>query len=173
MSVRKIFFRGRSRTSLPLMQLALPGVLAWVMLTPSTQGQTPRAAADPWSASQLVEPADFARELAAAKPDSRPTIVYVGFRTLFEGGHVPSATFHGIASTEAGLASLKAWAASLPRTTDVVIYCGCCPFDHCPNIRPAFVLFRDLGFTHLRVLVLRTSFAADWAGKNYPMEKGL
>jgi thiosulfate/3-mercaptopyruvate sulfurtransferase len=154
------------------MQLALPGVLAWVMLTPSTQGQTPRAAADPWSASQLVEPADFARELAAAKPDSRLRIVYVGFRTLFEGGHVPSATFHGTASTEAGLASLKAWAASLPRSTDVVIYCGCCPFDRCPNIRPAFVLFRDLGFTHLRVLALRTSFAADWAGKNYPMEKG-
>ncbi len=157
-----------------LMKMALVSAMAFAVTAPSTLGQAPpRPAADPWSASQLVEPADFARELAAAKPDSLPTIVYVGFRTLFEGGHVPGATFHGTASTEAGLASLKAWAGSLPRTTDVVIYCGCCPFDHCPNVRPAFVLFRDLGFTHLRVLALRTSFAADWAGKNYPMEKGL
>jgi len=139
----------------------------------AVQAQAPqRPAADPWSSAQLLDPADFARELSSAKPDSRPTIVYVGFRTLFEGGHVSGATFHGTASTEAGLASLKAWAASLPRSANVVIYCGCCPFNRCPNIRPAFVLFRDLGFTHLRVLALPTSFAADWAEKNYPIEKG-
>jgi hypothetical protein len=30
-----------------------------------------------------------------------------------------------------------------------------------------------MGFTHLRVLELRTSFAADWADKNYAIEKGL
>jgi hypothetical protein len=29
-----------------------------------------------------------------------------------------------------------------------------------------------MGFTNLRVLELHTSFAADWAGKNYAIEKG-
>jgi hypothetical protein len=29
-----------------------------------------------------------------------------------------------------------------------------------------------MGFTHLRVLELPTSLAVDWAGKNYPIEKG-
>ena len=124
-------------------------------------------------ASQLVQPADLVRELAFASPDSRPTIVYVGFRTLFAGGHSPGATFHGSASTEQGLADIKKWAASLPRTTNLVIYCGCCPFERCPNIRPAFALFRHMEFTHLRVLELPTSFAADWADKNYAIEKGL
>jgi hypothetical protein len=174
MHVSKGLFPKEFRAPLQLMKLAFAAVAAFAALAPSMRGQAPqRAAADPWSAAQLVEPADFANELSSKKPDSRPTVVYVGFRTLFEGGHLPGATFHGTASTEAGLAGLKTWATSLSRTTDVVIYCGCCPFDRCPNIRPAFALFRDLGFTHVRVLALRTSFAADWAEKNYPVEKGL
>src|SRR5579859_3063637 len=123
--------------------------------------------------SLLVQPADLARELALPNPSSRPTIVYAGFRTLFAGGHIPGATFHGSASTTQGLADIRRWAASLPRSTNLVIYCGCCPFERCPNIRPAFALFRDMGFTRLRVLELSTSFAADWADKNYPVEKGL
>jgi len=120
-----------------------------------------------------VQSSELVRELASASADSRPTIVYVGFRTLFVGGHIPGATFHGSASTEQGPADIKKWAASLPRTANLVIYCGCCPFERCPNIHPAFALFREMGFTHLRVLELRTSLAADWADKNYAIEKGL
>jgi thiosulfate/3-mercaptopyruvate sulfurtransferase len=132
----------------------------------------PAAGSDPWTAAQLVQPADLAKELSN-KSDAAPTVLYVGFRTLFEGGHIPGASFHGTASTEAGLADLKKWAASLSRTTNLVIYCGCCPFDRCPNIRPAFAALRDMGFTHLRLLVLPKNFAADWVEKGYPMEKGL
>jgi thiosulfate/3-mercaptopyruvate sulfurtransferase len=130
------------------------------------------AGSDPWTAAQVVQPADLVKELSA-KNDATPTVLYVGFRTLFEGGHIPGASFHGTASTEAGLADLKKWAASLPRTTNLVIYCGCCPFDRCPNIRPAFTALRDMGFTHLRLLVLPKNFATDWVDKGYPMEKGL
>jgi hypothetical protein len=36
---------------------------------------------------------------------------------------------HGTASTEQHLAELKKWAETLPRTTNLVIYCGCCTFD--------------------------------------------
>jgi 3-mercaptopyruvate sulfurtransferase SseA len=131
-----------------------------------------RASSETLPAAQLVQPTDFAEELASADADSRPTVVYVGFRTLYAGGHIPGATFHGSASTEQGLAELKKWASTLPHTANIVIYCGCCPFERCPNIRPAFFLFRDLGFTRVRVLHLPTSFAADWAEKNFPLEKG-
>lgn len=143
-------------------------------LSPSVQTQTSqRADPETLPASQLVQPSDLARELASPSTDSRLTAVYVGFRALFAGGHIPDATYHGSASTPQGLAEIKKWAASLSRTTNLVIYCGCCPFERCPNIRPAFVLFRDLGFTHVRVLQLPTSFAADWVDKGYPVEKGL
>lgn len=128
-------------------------------------------AADPWIASQTLQAAQLASELAD-KSKEQPTVVYVGFRTLFAGGHIPGASFHGTATTEEGLAELKKWAATLPRSTNLVIYCGCCPFEKCPNIRPAFTALHDMGFTRLRVLVLPTSFAKDWVEKNYPYEKG-
>jgi thiosulfate/3-mercaptopyruvate sulfurtransferase len=128
---------------------------------------------DPWASSQVLQATDFVRELAVAKGASSPTIVYVGFRTLFEGGHIPDASFRGTASKEEGLADLKKSLATLPRSVNLVIYCGCCPFDRCPNIRPAYKALHELGFTHIRVLVLPTSFAADWVEKGYPMQKGL
>ena len=151
---------------------ALVALIVAGIQSPSSQSQTTPANSETFSAAQLVQPADLVRELASTNADARPTIVYVGFRTLFAGGHIPGATFHGTASTAQGLAEIKHWAASLPRTTNLVLYCGCCPFERCPNIRPAFALFRELGFTRLRVLSLQTSFAADWADKNYPVEKG-
>jgi thiosulfate/3-mercaptopyruvate sulfurtransferase len=150
---------------------ALP--LASVLQPAQSGTATQEKAADPWSSSQVLQAADFVHELAGAKGADSPTIVYVGFRTLFEGGHVPEASFHGTASKEEGLAELKKWLATLPRSANLVIYCGCCPFDRCPNIRPAYKTLHEMGFTRVRVLVLPTSFAADWVEKGYPVQKGL
>jgi len=139
----------------------------------SFHSQVGRADADPWTAADVIDPAQLARELAQPTGGARPTILYVGFRTLFEGGHIAGASFRGTASTAQGLADLKTWAATLPRGANLVIYCGCCPFDRCPNIRPAFVALHGMGFAHLRVLMLPKNFAADWVDKGYPVEKGL
>jgi thiosulfate/3-mercaptopyruvate sulfurtransferase len=127
---------------------------------------------NPWTAAESVEPARLAAELASASSGSKPTILYIGFRPLFEGAHITGATFHGAASTAQGLVDLKKWASTLPRATHLVIYCGCCPFGYCPNIRPAFVALHAMGFTHLRVLVMPNNFASDWVEKGYPVEKG-
>jgi hypothetical protein len=45
-----------------------------------------------------------------------------------------------------------------------------CPLGHCRNIRPAFIAMRDMGFTHLCVLILLNDFNTDWIEKNYPVE---
>jgi rhodanese-related sulfurtransferase len=127
---------------------------------------------DPWPSSQLLQPAVLAKQLVD-KHSSLPTVVFVGFRSLYVGGHVPGAAFHGTASTEQGLSELKAWAATLPHDADLVIYCGCCPFDHCPNLRPAYKALSDMGFKRVRVLLLPNNFATDWADKGYPMQKGM
>jgi thiosulfate/3-mercaptopyruvate sulfurtransferase len=127
---------------------------------------------DPLPNSHILRPADLAKELTD-KSLPLPTVVYVGFRSLYVGGHIPQASFHGTAFTKPGLAELKAWAATLPRSTDLVIYCGCCPFDKCPNIHPAYTALSSLGFKKLRVLVLPTNFATDWVDKGYPMQKGI
>jgi hypothetical protein len=129
-----------------------------------------RAATDPWNSSQTVQPADLLKELGDSK--SAPTIVFVGFNRLYTSGHIKGAQNHGMAGNEAGLQELRAWASSLPRSTKLVIYCGCCPMGTCPNVRPAFAALHELGFTKLRVLLLPTDFAVDWAGKGYPYDKG-
>ena len=148
--------------------LAASATLVWVS---PTAGEEKRSA-DPWTAERTVQPAEVAGEIGN-KEATPPTIIYVGFHTLFAGGHIPGATFHGSASTEQGLSDLKKWADTLPRTTNLVIYCGCCPFEKCPNIRPAFTALDKMGFKKLRVLVLLTNFATDWADKGYPIQKGI
>ena len=137
---------------------------------PATHGQENKAA-DPWPSSEVMQPAQLAKMLTD-KYVSLPSVVFVGFRSLYAGGHVPNAPFHGTASTEQGLRELKEWAASLPRSAELVIYCGCCPMDKCPNLRPAYIALIGMGFKKVRVLVLPTSFAVDWADKGYPIQKG-
>jgi thiosulfate/3-mercaptopyruvate sulfurtransferase len=137
------------------------------MLTASALAQAP---ADPWTASQTVQPAELNKELS--NPKTAPVVLFVGFQRLYAAGHIKGAQYHGTPNKPDGLAELKAWAASLPRTTNLVIYCGCCPMEHCPNIRPAFTALRELGFSKLRVLILPTSFEADWANQGLPYDKG-
>jgi thiosulfate/3-mercaptopyruvate sulfurtransferase len=127
--------------------------------------------ADPWTAAQTVQPADFAKELSSATGENKPTVVCVGFRPLYQGAHIPGASFHGAASTAQGLEDLKTWAKDLPRSANIVLYCGCCPLGHCPNIRPAFAALRDMGFTRPRVLILPNDFNTDWIEKGYPVER--
>jgi len=52
-----------------------------------------------------------------------------------------------------------------------VIYCGCCPFEHCPNVRPAFQLLNEMKFTNQKLLNLSTNLKTDWIDKGYPVAK--
>ena len=132
----------------------------------------PRPPSDPWTPGQIVQPADLVKELSGTPQSSRPIVVCIGFHTLYQGAHVPGAVYHGAAASEQGLDDLKNWAKNLPPSSNIVVYCGCCPLDHCPNLRPGFTALRDMGFHHLRVLNLPNSFATDWVEKGYPVEKG-
>jgi thiosulfate/3-mercaptopyruvate sulfurtransferase len=125
--------------------------------------------AEPWTAAQTVLPADFAKEPAGAKQAA--TVLFVGFPRLYTAGHIKGAQYHGAANKPEGLREIKKWAETLPRSTNLVIYCGCCPMEKCPNIRPAFAALREMGFTNLRVLTLPTSFAVDWVGKELPYDR--
>jgi hypothetical protein len=59
----------------------------------------------------------------------------------------------------------------IPRSSNVVAYCGCRPLEHCPNIRPAFETLQSMEFQHLRVLVLPNRLAKDWVSRSYSIEK--
>jgi len=127
---------------------------------------------DPWTSAQTVQPAALAKELADPKQSNRPTVVCVAPHVLYMGGHIPGASFHGPGMNPQGIDDLKAWAQKLPRSANIVVYCGCCPLDRCPNLRPGFSALRAMGFTHLRALLLPTNFYTDWVKPGYPVEKG-
>ncbi len=134
-------------------------------------GATASLAAEPWSASQVIQPATLAKEIRGANGKNLK-ILQVGFRTLYEQGHVPGALYCGPASHAAGRARLKACVAKIPKTADIVLYCGCCPWQECPNIRPAFQELRSMGYTHVSVMEIRQNFGRDWRAKGYPIHSG-
>jgi thiosulfate/3-mercaptopyruvate sulfurtransferase len=168
---QRMLRRGRTR-SRPAIGLAAVVATALFCVSAAWAAAAKQSAtpAPPWTAANTVQPADLVHELAATGTD-RPVVVCTAGSTFFRSGHVPGASLHGPASTAAGLNDLKTWAQSLPRSTNLVIYCGCCPIDKCPNLRPAFEALRPMGFRRLRVLILPNNFGADWAEKGHPVEK--
>jgi 3-mercaptopyruvate sulfurtransferase SseA len=130
---------------------------------------TTQDGSEPWKETQLIEPAALASRLADAR-SAKPTILYVGPKLLYRA-HIPGALLAGPAGQGSGLDLLKQAAGKLPHDREVVIYCGCCPWKQCPNIRPAFRVLGEMGFKQVKVLTLPTSFLKDWMEKDYPVEK--
>jgi rhodanese-related sulfurtransferase len=121
--------------------------------------------------ADLIQPAAFAAILRG-EAARKPVILQVGFRTLYEQAHIPAAEYAGPAGDGQGLKRLRGWAAKLPKDADIVVYCGCCPWDNCPNVADAYFALHDLGFTHVRVLYIPNNFGDDWAERGYPVIKG-
>jgi 3-mercaptopyruvate sulfurtransferase SseA len=150
----------------------MAGILFFLLRTAWREANNSNNSAEPWTSGQMVQAGDLAKELSDSKNTERPIVVCVGFRTLYRSAHIPGAVFHGAASSTQGLQDLKKWAEGVPRTDTVVLYCGCCPFSRCPNVRPAFDALRLMGFTHLKILSIPTDFEADWITKGYPTVTG-
>jgi thiosulfate/3-mercaptopyruvate sulfurtransferase len=128
-----------------------------------------QGATDPWPKSALVEPATLAKTLESHQ-QKPPVIIAVAFKVLYDSRHLPHAIYAGPGSSPEGIAALKKAVANLPKNTDIVLYCGCCPMDRCPNIRPAYKTLAELGFTRVRVLHVPTNMHTDWFQKDYPSE---
>ena len=156
---------------IPFKKLQFAFFCAMLTMSAATLNFALAARADPWTAEQTVQPAQLVAELQQEK-DPHVQVIFVGPRTLYSGGHIPGAVFHGPGSSEQGIADLKKYAATLAKNSDVVLYCGCCPLEKCPNLRPSFTALKDTGFARLRVLILPTSFNTDWVEKGYPVQKG-
>ena len=66
----------------------------------------------------------------------------------------------------------KVAAGKLPRDREIILYCGCCPWGNCPNVKPAVELLKQMGFTHVKAMFVESNFAKDWIDKGYPVELG-
>lgn len=120
---------------------------------------------EPWSEQQLISAADLAKRIN--DPKSQPIVIY----NIGPAGAIKGSIEIGAAQEAENLASLRQHLAQLPHHSDVVIYCGCCPFGNCPNIRPAFKLLNEMKFENGRLLNLPRNLRVNWISKGYPMDK--
>jgi hypothetical protein len=121
--------------------------------------------------TRLIKPEDLVKLLQSSGKD-KPLMIQVGSHVLFSQAHIPGSEYIGPASSEAGLKRLRKRIESLPRTKFIVLYCGCCPWSHCPNVKPADDALRTLGFTNVKVLYIADNFGANWVDRGYPVAKG-
>jgi hypothetical protein len=152
--------------------VALVAGAALITASAACAGETTGSASSGWPwGTDSVTPADFAQELASTSGADKPVVVCTAPPFLYRVAHIPGAILHGPASSPEGLNSLTAWAQPLPRSTNIVIYCGCCPLDVCPNLRPSYAALKGLGFTRVRVLLINQNFKTDWIDRGYPYER--
>jgi thiosulfate/3-mercaptopyruvate sulfurtransferase len=124
---------------------------------------------DPWTNEQLIHPEELLKQMSIAE---RPLLLHIGVAFLFKNGHIPRSTYVGQTSKTEGIEKLKKSVQGVPLNREIILYCGCCPWKDCPNIRPAFKVLGEMRFTKVKVLNLPTSFTQDWVEKGFPVEKG-
>jgi thiosulfate/3-mercaptopyruvate sulfurtransferase len=127
--------------------------------------------ADLIPSSRLIQPAELVKILQSSQGD-KPVVIQVGSHVLYTQAHIPGSEYIGPASSERGLQQLRKRVESLPRNRSIVLYCGCCPWSHCPNVKPADDALQALGFTRVKILYIANNFGADWVDKGYPVAKG-
>jgi len=117
-----------------------------------------------WTSKQLMEPAELAQAIQSGK--DIPVIISVG-----PGATIPNSITTGMAKEKDNIDTLKNKLSAFAKDTKIVIYCGCCPFKHCPNVRPAIAALKEMKFTNYRLLDLPHNVKADWIDKGYPVIK--
>ncbi|MFZ4928591.1 rhodanese-like domain-containing protein [Chryseobacterium sp. Mn2064] len=118
---------------------------------------------DPWKDSQLMDPALLASRIEKKKTKDL-VILSVGPEAIIKGS-----VDIGPTREPENLEKLRNYLKNVPKDKEIVIYCGCCPFVKCPNIRPAFNLLMELGFKNAKLLNLPKNIKTDWLDKDYPI----
>lgn len=120
-------------------------------------------------ASDLLKPKDLVLMLQATE---RPLVLQVGSHVLYAEAHIANSEYVEAAGNSSGLEALRKRVTGLRKDQIIVVYCGCCPWGRCPNVRPAYDQLRALGFTRVKALYIAENFGKDWVEKGYPVEKG-
>ena len=117
-----------------------------------------------WTEKQLMEPS----ELAGLITNHKDSVVIVSVGPF---SSIPGSIHVGMTSEQQGLDKFKAQLSGISKDQKIVIYCGCCPFEHCPNVRPAIDVLKDMKFTNYYLLNLPDNLRINWMDKGYPTIK--
>jgi thiosulfate/3-mercaptopyruvate sulfurtransferase len=126
----------------------------------SAYSQTPL-----WKKEQLMPTQELAEKIKTNAKD-KPLILNVG-----PMDNIKTAVFVGRATSVTGIEKIKSTVAMENKNKTVVVYCGCCSYASCPNIKPAYDALIAAGFKNAKVLELPEGIKPDWVAKGYPMEE--
>ena len=120
-----------------------------------------------------IEPRQLAELLSETKGE-KPVVLHVGFKNFYEQARIPGSDYAGPGSKPEGLELLRKRVASLSLQHKqlIVLYCGCCPWDKCPNAKPAYDALHAMGFTNVKVVHIADNFGANWVNAGLPVTKG-
>lgn len=118
-----------------------------------------------WKKEQLMPTRELAEKIQANAKD-KPLVFNVGPME-----QIKSAVFVGKGTSATSIEKMKSTLAMENKTKAVVVYCGCCSYASCPNIKPAYDALISLGFKNAKVLELPEGIKPDWVAKGYPMEE--
>ena len=161
---------------------ALLACMAFGLRTPSAKAAQPAVAAAPVAvpdagkAAELanavqIEPEALAKLLQATKGE-KPVVLHVGFKNFYDQAKIPGSDYAGPGSKPEGLELLRKRVSSLQHKQLIVLYCGCCPWDKCPNAKPAYDELHAMGFTNVKVVHIADNFGANWVNPGLPVTKG-
>ena len=120
-----------------------------------------------------MTPEELARILDDKSPKAqKPLMLQVGSHMLFVQAHIPGSEYIGQGNTPEGLQNLARRVSTLPKKKLIVLYCGCCPWSHCPNVNPIYDALQKLGFANVKVLYIANNLGVDWVDKGYPTARG-
>ena len=159
--------RTRPILSATVLALGLVTVGSLYLVGQQKEDKQPNGAAinPPWTAAEVIKAEDLNRMLP-----NKPHVFHVGFEVLYKSKHIPGSIYAGPGNKDSGLEQLKLAVAKVPRDSEIVLYCGCCPWDHCPNMKPAYKVLHDMGFKKIKITEIPTNFAKDWIDKGFPVE---
>ena len=146
------------------MKYSLPLILiGFAVIYGFTKYQRPdKGIPEPWTADQLMNAADLAGWIR--HPGEKKITIY----SVGPGALITGSVDMGPAHEKENLEKFRVSVSVMPRDALIVIYCGCCPFEHCPNIRPAFALLNEMKFKHAYLLNIEHNIRTDWVDKGYP-----
>ena len=117
-----------------------------------------------WTNKDLTAPASLAATLRANK--DVPIMFSIG-----PGAIIPNSIDIGMVKEEKNLEKFKEQISKLPKSANILIYCGCCPYEHCPDVRPAIALLKSMNYTNFHLLDLPNNIKTDWIAKGYPTKE--
>ncbi|MEO8859844.1 MAG: rhodanese-like domain-containing protein [Ginsengibacter sp.] len=117
-----------------------------------------------WTSKDLTAPSDLAATLKSNK--NVPIMFSIG-----PGAIIPNSIDIGMVKYEKNMDKFREQISKLPKTANILIYCGCCPYEHCPDVRPAIALLKNMKFTNYHLLDLPQNIKTDWIAKGYPTKE--